>query len=224
MGKEKILITIARQFGSGGSFIGKALAGSLGFRYFDREILRQAAGIIGAEENALSEREEKLSGFLEDIIRPFIVGSPEAAYMPPPMHAVYDRELFEIESRVIGKIGDEYDSVIMGRAARRVLGGKPGLVNVFIHAPRGFRVRRIMEIYRIADASEAGKIVDKSDRDRARFIEAMAGEDWTDLRNYHLSIDMERAGFKAAQEMILLLVDQVKEKLGQGGGPVNTGG
>ncbi|MDA8088098.1 MAG: cytidylate kinase-like family protein [Nitrospiraceae bacterium] len=210
--KEKILITIARQFGSGGSFIGKSLAGRLGFRYFDREILRQAAGIIGAEESTLSERDEKLSGFLEDVIRPFIVGSPETAYMPPPLHAVYDRDLFEAESKIIRKIGAEYDCVIMGRAARQVLAGRPGLVNVFIHAPVDFRVARIMDLYKMSDAAEAEKLVEKSDRHRARFTEAMTGEDWTDLRNYHLSIDTERAGLNAAQEMILLLVEQVKRR------------
>ena len=212
--KQKILITIARQFGSGGSFIGKALAGRLGFRYFDREILKQAADILGAQESTLSGREEKLSGFLLDFIRPFIVGSPEAAYVPPPMHAVYDRELFEAESRVIREIGGKFDAVIVGRGARHVLAGQPGLVNVFIHAPRDFRVARVMEIYRMDDAQEAGKLVDRSDRNRARFIETMTGEDWTDLRNYHLSIDSGRTGLKAAQEMVLLLVEQVKSELG----------
>ncbi len=212
----KVLITIARQFGSGGSFIGKTLAERLGFRYFDREILRQAAGILGAEESALSEREETLSGFLENVIRPFIVGSPEAAYVPPPMHAVYDRDLFETESKIIGKAGWQYDCVIMGRAARHVLAGQPGLVNIFIHAPRDFRVERIMKLYGLSGPEEAGKLVDKSDHDRARFIQAMTGEDWTDLRNYHLSINTERAGFVAAQDMILLLVEQVKGKIGRG--------
>ncbi len=211
----KVLITIARQFGSGGSYIGKALAGRLGFRYFDREILRQAAGMLGAEENAISGREETLSGFLENVIRPFIVGSPEAAYVPPPMHAVYDRDLFETESKVIRKAGREHDCVIMGRAAWHVLAGQPGLVNVFIHAPRDFRVERIMKLYGLSDREEAGKLVDKSDHDRAKFTQAMTGEDWTDLGNYHLSIDSERAGLQAAQEMILLLVEKVKEKIGR---------
>ena len=210
----KILITIARQLGSGGSFIGKALAKKLGYRYFDREILTRTTELLGAEESTLSEREEKLSGFLKNVIRPFILGSPETAYAPPPIRLIYDRDLFEVESKVIRSIGEKYDSVIVGRAANLVLGGEPGIVNTFIHSPREFRVKRLMEIYGIADAAEAGELVDKSDHDRAKFFEAMTGADWTDLRRYHLAIDSERVGFKAAEEMISLLVREVKERLG----------
>ena len=210
----KILITIARQFGSGGSFVGKELAKKFGFRYFDREILRRTTELLGAEESRLSEREEKLSGFLKDVMRPFMLGSPETAYEPPPIRLIYDRDLFETESAVIKSIGERYDSVIVGRAANVVLRGEPGIVNTFIHAPREFRVKRIMEIYGIADTAEAEELVDKSDHDREKFFGAMTGADWTDLRRYHLAIDAERTGFKAAEEMISLLVYEVKEKLG----------
>jgi hypothetical protein len=129
----RILITIPRQFGSGGSFIGMALARRLRFRYFDEEILKRATALLGAEESALSEREEKLSGFLENVIRPFIMGSPEIAYAPSG-RPVYDRDLFQIESKVIREIGEKYDAVIVGRGALYVLSGRPGLINVFIHA------------------------------------------------------------------------------------------
>ena len=210
----KILITIARQFGSGGSFIGTSLAKKLGYRYFDREILRRTTELLGTDDSMLSDREEKLSGFLENVIRPFIVGSPETTYVPPPIRLIYDRDLFETESGVIRSIGEKYDSVIVGRAANAVLKEEPGIVNIFIHAPREFRVKRIMKVYGMADTAEAAEVVDKADHDRAKFIGAMTGADWIDLRRYHLAIDTERAGFKAAEEMICLLVREVKERLG----------
>jgi cytidylate kinase len=210
---SKILIAIARQFGSGGSTIGTSLAKRLGFRYFDREILRRTTDLLGAEEHSLSAREEKLSGFLEEVLRSFILGSPETAYVPPPIRPVYDEDLFETESGVIRKIAETFDSVIVGRAATFVLSGKPGLVNVFLHAPREFRAKRIMEVYHMSDLSEAQELVDKSDYERAKYVKGMTGADWTNANNYHLSVDTEKTGFTTAEEMIALLVGEVKNKL-----------
>lgn len=208
----KILITIARQLGSGGSRIGQIVAERLGYKYFDREILSKAADALKDGEDVLAGREEKLSGFLENLIRPFIVGSPEAPYLPPPIHPVYDRDLFETESAIIRRIAQKYDAVIVGRAGGYVLRDQPGLVSVFIHAPMEFRVQRIMKLYNIKDAASAGELALKSDHDRAKYVRTMTGEDRTDLRNYHICLDSERTGFDGAEEIIRILADAVKKK------------
>ncbi|MDA8156053.1 MAG: cytidylate kinase-like family protein [Actinomycetota bacterium] len=205
------LITIARQLGSGGSRIGLEISKKLGFKYFDREIVRQAAAMLKDGEDIFTAREEKLSGFFENLIRPFILGSPEAAYMPPPLHPVYDRDIFDTESGIIRQIAAKYNAVIVGRGGGHVLKGHPGLVNVFVHAPLEFRVKRIMELYKISDEKEAGELAAKSDHDRAKYIKMMTGQDWTDLRNYHLCLDSERAGFEAAQEIVCRIVNEVRK-------------
>ena len=207
-----VIITISRQLGSGGSFIGKELARTLGYAYFDREILAMATKKLGREEASLEGREERLSAFIENLIRPFILGSPETAYTPPPLLPVYDSEIFEAEEAVIRDVAGRHNAVIVGRGAFHILREEPGLVNVFLHAPRKFRTGRVMELYEIKNMEEARSLIEDSDRNRGKFINAKTGANWTDARNYDLCIETEKTGFEAARQMITLLTQEVKAK------------
>jgi cytidylate kinase len=207
---QRLLITISRQIGSGGSCIGRRLSERLGIRYADRAILKSTTEYLGQDEEQIGFREERASGFLEDLLRGFIQGSPEAAYVPPPLRPVYDPELFETEALVIRKIADIGDCVIVGRGAFHVLRERAGLISVFLHAPEEFRLERIMHAYQIPDSSAAAELVRDSDRKRNRYVKSLAGVEWTDSRCYHLCINTAFAGFGTAEEMILKLVDQVK--------------
>lgn len=209
-----ILVTISRQFGSGGAYIGQNVAKRLGYEYIDREILRQAARYLGREEEALSGREERVTGFWENFFNAFAVGIPEAGYVPPPIRPVYDRDLFDAESAIMNEMADRRSAVIVGRAGFHALKGRLGLANVFIYAPKDFRIKRAMEVYNIQAMEDAASLVDEMDRERGRFIREMTGADWTDARNYHLSIDTGRVDFVSAEEMVSRLVDSVRQKLG----------
>ena len=211
--KHRLLITISRQFASGGALLGQALARRLGFAYFDREILRQAAEQLGQEEAMLAKREERLQGFFEKFVQPFMYGSPEAAYMPPPIRAgIDDRALFEAEAEAIRMFAARFDAVIVGRCGFHVLRDEPGLVNVFIHAKAKFRVEHASEAYGMGP-EEAGALVEKTDREREKFVEAMTGIDWADARNYHIAMDSGKTGFKTAEEIIVLQVQQVRSRI-----------
>ncbi len=206
MDPKTIVLTISRQYGSGGSYLGKLAARKLGFQYFDREILRKATEYLETDEAYLSEREEKLSTFLEKLSRTFIHGSPEAPYLQPPLRPVYDRDLFETESRIIREIAGKQNAVIVGRCGFHILKGHPGLINVFIHAPEGFRLKRIMHAYSMTDESAARSMIREMDERRERFVSAMTGVKWTDALNYHLGFDSSRSGFEAGEQMIMKLV------------------
>jgi cytidylate kinase len=214
VGVKNIVITISRQLGSGGSYIGRQLEKRLGYKYVDREILKQATEYLGEDETHLAEREESLSGFWENIIRAFAHGVPEAGYVPPPVRPVNDEDLFKIEAAIMKEIADKCSAIIVGRAGFHVLRGHPGLVNVFIHASKAFRVKRIMEVYDITDADKAASLIEESDSRRGKFISAMTGARWLDALNYHLCIDASAAGFSAAEQMIVELVDSVKANIG----------
>ncbi len=208
--KRTTLVTISRQLGSGGSYIAQQVARRLGFRYVDREVLSRATEYLGSEEESLASREERVSGFLEDLLRGFIYATPESAYVPPPIRPVYDIELFRTEAEIIRRLADKYDAVIVGRAGFHVLKDRPGLVNVFLHAPEKSRVERIIEIYHIPDRNEASEVIMESDRKRRKFIEAVAGVNWTDARCYHLSLDTSYQGLAASVDMILKLVERAR--------------
>ncbi len=95
------VLTISRQFGSGGSYIGQEVARRLGMRYTDREILQKAAAVLGAREADLEQREETVAGFWESVLRSFSFGGPDTTFVPPPLPTLYDQDFFRLESRVI---------------------------------------------------------------------------------------------------------------------------
>lgn len=197
-------ITLSRQMGSGGSYIGYLAAKQLGFAFIDREVLRQAAEHLGTGIGQLECRDERSSGLLEKLIRGFFLGAPEA---PANVHhlrrPVYDRDLFSLECRIMNEIAERCNAVIIGRGGFHALRNRPAgsVIRVFVHAPLEFRVRRVMQAHKIAE-TEARSVIEECDRRRARFIRDMVGVEWTDAKNYDLCIDSSVAGFPRCVEMI----------------------
>jgi len=202
------IIVISRQMGSGGTYTGYLLAKELGFKYVDREILRQAAQRLGTDERWLEQYEERSSGLIPNILKVFSLGQPETAYVPPFKMPVYDRDLFNLECRIMRDIAQRYDTVIVGRGAFHALKDHPGQIRVFIHAPLEFRVQRLMKVQGISDAREAEKILQESDLQRMKFVQDMVGVSWTDARNFHLCLDASLVGFPASVELIRTLVHE----------------
>jgi CMP/dCMP kinase len=206
--QPRVAITVSRQMGSGGSYIGYLAAWQLGFKYVDREILREAATRLGTDARSLERHDERSCGIVEKVVTGFTFGTPEMAYVPPINRPVYDKDLFAVESQIMKEIVEQHSAVIVGRAGFHVLRERRGVVRVFIHAPLEFRVKRIMQVQRFTDEKEARTHVEESDRRRTKFVRDMVGVDWTDARNYHLCIDSSAVGFPSSAEMIVRLVDK----------------
>ena len=215
MEKKPIVITLSRQMGSGGSFIGYSAAKELGFQYIDREILRQAAERLGTDAGALEYLDERSAGFLETLMKGFSFGMPEISVPLPQSRPVDHRELFAMECKIMNEIAGRYNAVIVGRAGFYALKDRPEVIRVFIHAPKEFRVERIMKSKKNNNIREVQAIVKESDHIRAKFIRDMAGVDWMDTRNYHLSIDSSVVDFPVIIEMIVKLA--VKKSVSEKG-------
>jgi cytidylate kinase len=199
-------VALSRQRGSGGSYVGRLVAERLGLRYIDREMLRHAAEYLreqGRSEPITTAR----ASWWSRLGGAFALGGPECGYVPPSSEVVYEGELFEIQKRLIQEIVDGHVAVIVGRGAAQTLRGRPGVVSVFLHAPEPWRVERVQQVYGIADRRAAHRAVHDSDRDRGRFIEALAGVDWTDSRGYDLVVDTAAIGFEAAADLIVDMVN-----------------
>jgi cytidylate kinase len=209
MAEQRMVITISRQLASGGVYIGRRLARRLGYEYLDREILEKAAEQLGADRAALAAVEERCSSFVENLVKSFTFGTPEAAYVASSGRPVHDREVFETESRVIRAMADRYDCVMVGHAAFFVLRGRSNMVNVLIHAPQDFRVKRLQEFHKIS-ADQARTEILNADRQRAKFIRTMTKLEWEDARNYHLTVNSQTAGFEIVENMIVGLVEKIK--------------
>jgi len=183
-------ITIARQLGSGGSFIGERIARSLSLKYIDREVLRLCAKELGVDEDDIAIRAGRLTSFWERVFGEITLAAPGAPYTPPPLlRRITDRDLFDKQSEIMMKIAGREDCVIIGRAGGYVLPQHSGSFNIFCHAPIDFRVKRVMELYSAPTREAARALIEESDDMRKKYYIQMTSREWTDARNYHISVD-----------------------------------
>jgi len=191
MGKVtmKSTITISRQMGCGGSYVGQVIATRLGFKYVDREVLHLAAQEFGCDEETVASRAERVSSFWERILGGLAFGGPESHYSPPPLRNFSDMELFEKQTEILRRIAAKHDSVVIGWAGVYLIPRHQRMFNVFCHAPRSFRINRLLDLYPDLDAEAAREMINESDDMRERYFAEMTEHEWTCARNYHLSID-----------------------------------
>ena len=211
---ERKTVTIARRMGSGGTYIGRRIAEQLGLRYVDREVLQLAAERLGVECSALEPNRERVAGFWERFLGSLSFGPPEGTYTPPPVPGYTDRALFECQTGILRELAARDDCVIVGYGAAYVLPRHARMVNVYFHAPLGYRVRRVMEIYKVEDREQARRTVEESDRLRTRYFREMTGRDWSCADNYHLCVD---TSMSPLPELAERLVRFVERRLGAGG-------
>jgi cytidylate kinase len=188
-GALPLVVTISRQLASGGAYIGQRVAQRLGMRYVDREILSRAAAILGLEdERTIENLEEHASDLWSRMRRAIAIGAPDAKFVPPPPPAVDEGIVQDAQTQFIREIAARDEAVIVGRGAPHVLGGRDNVIRVFIHAPKRTRIAEVGRIYQLSQ-EDARAMVERSDRDRARFVQSLTGRSWTDACLYDLTVD-----------------------------------
>jgi CMP/dCMP kinase len=203
---RRVLVALSRQMGAGGAYVGQALSRRLGVRYVDREILKEAAKILGRDATELESLEERVTSVWSRMAGVLAWGAPEAAYVPPPLPSLYEEDLFAVEAGVIREIAAREDAVFVGRAATWILRDDAGLLSVFLHAPEPVRVERVMHGYKLNDLEAARELVRRSDHDRSRFLQSLSGTSWLDLSRYHLSVDTGKVRLDETADLITRLV------------------
>ncbi|HBF39498.1 MAG TPA: cytidylate kinase-like family protein [Firmicutes bacterium] len=201
MFKSPSVITISRQLGSGGAYLGQLLAEQLGILYLDREIVIEAAKQLQVLEEDLEHRDEKKTSFWQSVLQLSAYNPPDM-YTPPEIYIPSDQDLYKAESHIIRKVAQEHSAVIIGRGGSCLLRDHPRHFSVFLHADLPFRQQRVEKLYNLS-TSEAKKFVEKSDRERGQYLQTFAGRDWNDARLYHLAIDTGVVGLEQAKELIL---------------------
>jgi CMP/dCMP kinase len=202
----RVLVTLSRQMGAGGAYVGQAVARQLGVRYVDREVLEEAAKILGRDDTELASLEERVTSLWSRMAGVLAWGAPEAAYVPPPMPSLYEDDLFAVEAGIIRGIAAREDAVFVGRGAGWILRAEAGLLSAFLHAPEDVRVERVMRDYGMADRAAARELVRDSDQQRSRFLQSLGGSSWLDLSRYHLALDTGVVGLDEAAAVITGLI------------------
>ena len=196
---KRLVITIGRQYGSGGREIGARLAKDLGLGFYDKNILRLNSDESGIKESFYHMADEKAGNkLLYRIVKSLApeLGTPS---LGPDLIAADN--LFRFQSEVIRKLAAEEDCVIIGRCADYVLDGFDGLVKVYLYADMDYRVERIKELgyYEPKDVKKNIKRIDRERRDYHRYY---TGRDWENVENYDLMLNTARLGTERAVEAV----------------------
>ena len=204
--EKRTIVTIERLTACGGYYIGRCLAEWLRVPCYDRQILTGAAHLIREDEALLGARDERRATIWEKLLGAFAVGTPETEYTPPAFPFVEDETLFCAEEEVIRQAAAAGSAVFIGHGAARVLSGQPGLLRVFCHAPREFRIRRLCELYPHYDLRTAAGALDANDRRQQEYLKQVAGIDWREATAYDLCLNTALTGMDEAVDLIIDLL------------------
>ena len=198
MAKTASIITIGRQYGSGGRLVGRALAERLEIPYYDKELLTEAARDSGLCQEVLESHDEQPTrSLLYSLVSGVQThGDPGMMYMDMPLN----HRIFLAQFDAIRRIADQGPCVIVGRCADYVLRDYQNAVNVFIKSDMAHRCARAVE--RGADPTRAEDVVKKYDKQRASYYNYYATSSWGDVNNYDLCVDTGRLGVEGAVELI----------------------
>lgn len=199
MDEKKWVITINRQLGSGGSFIGQRLARQFGLAYMDREIVLQAAKSLDVNQEDIARKDEKLDTFWESLITASATAG--LAYTPPGFSLINDAKLYETEARIIQKIAAERSAVIIGRGGVYALKDHPRKISLFIYASEDFRAKRISRMFGLT-MDESFRKIEEIDAKRSEYHKRVCKTPWMDLSQYHLSIRSDSPGLDATEKII----------------------
>lgn len=193
------VITISRDYGSGGHSIGRRVAAELGLEIYDKDIVRETVKASGFDLELVLKEEEDVSkgtSFLKSILA-------NSAHYPDTQEVIHD-----VQKAVILQFARKGPCVILGRCADVIL-REAGIdaFNVFIYADDIHRAARVTELTGITNPSELQKAMAKKDSSRRNYYTHYTGQKWGDSRNYHLSVD---SGMLGADLCVKLIVDAVK--------------
>ncbi len=198
-----MLITISRQYGAGGSEVGRRVADALGWRLVDNELVERVAQRAGLSAAEVAGREERTPTFIERLAQVLASSTPDL--FPPAKGTVPELSepaLVRITEAVVAEVAAEGRVVLIGRAAPAVLDRDRDALHVKLVASPAFRVRLAAERLGM-DVKDAERIMRQTDEARERYHRERYGRDWKDAVNYHMVLNSERLGLEGAAAVIV---------------------
>lgn len=184
------VITISREFGSGGRTIGRKVAEKIGIPCYDAELIRKIADESGYAADYIKEEGEYVSG-----------GWLSTIFTDRTMGPTNQDKLWTVQSRIIRELAEKESCVIVGRCADYILRDKADCLNVFIHASIDKRAERIVTEYGERDETPEQRLKEK-DKRRAAYHRFYTDMKWGQARNYHICLDSGELGINRCIELI----------------------
>lgn len=199
-----MLITISRQYAAGGSAAAERVADALGWRVVDNELVERVAARAGLTPEDVATREERVPSFIERLARTIVAATPELVVPPDAGGTVQlaEADLVRITEVVVAEIAQEGRVVLVGRAAPAVLARERDAMHVRLVAPRDHRIRVAAERLG-ASPEDAARIMDDTDRNRARYHREYYGRDWIDPAGYHMTLNTGALSVAGAADVIV---------------------
>lgn len=197
------IITIGREFGSGGHEIGQKLADRLGIPLYDNRLVSMAAEELGVKtEDAERVDESSLNTFVTGYtVTPGMYTEfiNAASYLPS-----FDTEVYRKQAEIIKRLAEKGPCVIVGRCADYVLKDRDDCINVFICADKADRKKRIMELYGLNERKAADRIR-KTDKERRYYYEVHTGQDWGSIHSHQMLFNVSMLGIDRIVEILAMM-------------------
>ncbi|HEY1484155.1 MAG TPA: cytidylate kinase-like family protein [Candidatus Acidoferrum sp.] len=177
------IVTIEREYGSGGGEIAQMLAKRLGWKLWDQLLTEEIARLANCPKAVVEVREERTDPLYYRLFKSFLRGSYEGSLNAHKLGVVDSESILRITERVVQKAASEGNCVIVGRGSQQFLKDRQDTLRLFLYAPREDKVRRLLA--RGKSASEAQQLVDTVDRERIDFIQKYFGVEWPARAVYH---------------------------------------
>lgn len=190
--EKQVIITVSREYGSGGRYIGKLIADTLGIKFYDKDFIEEIAKETGLSEEYIENNEQKRNS-LAGLNNGYYSGLNNAD------------ELFIKESELIKKVADQESCVIIGRCADFILQDRKNVIKVFVYSNMEDRVKRATEIYGL-NRTKAEKEIRRIDKLRANHYKYYTEKDWHNPTNYDICINSDTLGVDKSAELICEII------------------
>ncbi len=196
---SNFIVTIARQYGSGGREVGQKLAELTGYKFYDKDLITLAAQKSGLSQDALHHVDEKAANSL---LYTLALGSSVYNHGVEHVNLPINDRLFVVQSEIIKELAANGEgAIVVGRCADYVLSGRKNLVRVYITSEFDARVKTVMKRHELSE-SQAKDLIVKTDKRRANYYSYYTGEKWGKADKYDLVIATDRVGVDGAARMI----------------------
>src|SRR2546428_10014210 len=198
------VITITRQYASGGWECARLVAVELRWDVIDNEFVDEVARRAGLPEDAVAQRDERAPGLLERLARTLGAGSPELFIATAGIPRVDPDEaaIVRLTERVIAEAAAHGRIVLVGRGAQAVLAQRPDALHVYVVAPKPWRLKLAVERLGVNPA-EVDKVVDETDRQRDQYVRTYYGRQRQDVVNYDMVVNTEKLGIDGAAALVV---------------------
>ena len=195
-----MVITIGREYGSGGKYIGERLAEELNLKLYDKELLNKVAEESGMDLNILEQMDEKQE---ECFWYTFAMSLYQQDSLDTLSEIPSNEKIFIEQAKIIEELAQKENCIIIGRCSNVILKNKPNVLNIFVYSSElDFKVKRKMQYGNFESELEAIKAIERIDKERETYYNYFTKENWGDRKSYDLMIDTSKIGVDKAVELI----------------------